>query len=40
MSDQYKQICEIKQMLEDGNYNNDQALMEVARVKQTMTSDR
>ena len=40
MSDQYKQICEIKQMLEDGNYNNDQALMEVARVKQTMTSNR
>ncbi|MFM7984044.1 MAG: hypothetical protein ACKPKO_32435, partial [Candidatus Fonsibacter sp.] len=24
MSDQYKQICEIKQMLEDGNYDNDQ----------------
>ena len=40
MSDQYKEICEIKQMLEDGNYNNDQALMEVARVKQTMTSNR
>ena len=40
MSDQYKQICEIKHMLEDGNYNNDQALMEVARVKQTMTSNR
>ena len=40
LSDQYKQICEIKQMLEDGNYNNDQALMEAARVKQSMTSNR
>ena len=27
-------------MLKDGYYNNDQDLMEVARVKQTMTSNR
>ena len=40
MSDQYQQICKIKQILEDGTYNNNQALMEVARVKQTMTSYR